>query len=124
MGFVSFRCDRTFRVQPFFDNKGATNGDDAVTVRARDVVRRNFEVRVVHYGGKAFHEMAILPTPIVALPYAHYRHVTFAIHEGGEARILDAKVSVQFVAGPVGKNSRSTLHACYVRRWSLALTVS
>ena len=124
MGFVSFRCDRAFRVQPFFDTTGATNGADVVTVLAGDVVRRNFVTRVMHEGGKTLHEMTISPTPVIALPYAHYRLVTFVIHEGSEARILDAKVRAQFVAGPVGKNGRSTPHACYVKRWLLALAVS
>jgi len=123
MGFVSFRCDRAFRVQPFFSARGAINGDDVVTVRAGNIVRRNFTMRVVHQAGKALHEMTISPRPIVALPYAHYRLVTFVVREGSEARILDARVSAQFVAGRVRKNGRPILNACYVKRWLLALAV-
>jgi hypothetical protein len=123
MGFVSFRCDRAFRVQPFFSTRGATNGEDIVTVRAGNVVRRNFATRVVHQAGKTFHEMTILPRPIVALPFAHYRLVKFVVREGSEARILDARVSAQFVARRVQENGRPPLGACLVKRWSLALAV-
>jgi hypothetical protein len=124
MGFVSFRCDRAFRVQPFFSTRGAINGDDVVvTVRAGNVVRRNFATRVVHQAGKTLYEMAISPRPIISLPYAHYRLVTFAVREGSEARILDARVSAQFVARRVRENGRTPLGACLVKRWSLALAV-
>jgi hypothetical protein len=122
MGFVSFRCDRAFRVEPYFDTHGSTNGDDLVTVRAGDVMRRNFATHVVPLDGKTLDEIAISPKPIVALPYAHYGLVTFAIHEDSEARILDANVSAHFVAR--SRNSgRAALGACYVRRWLLALRV-
>jgi hypothetical protein len=123
MGFVSFRCDRAFRVQPFFSTQGATNGDDVVTVRAGNVVRRNFTTTVVHKAGKTLHEMTISPRPIIALPYAHYRLVIFVVREGSEARILDATVSAQFVARRVGKHGRPILGACYVKHWSLDLAV-
>ena len=123
MGVVSFRCDRAFRVQPFFSTRGAINGDDVVTVRAGNVVRRNLATRVVHQAGKTLHEMTISPRPIVALPYAHYRRVTFVVREGSEARILDARVSAQFVARRVHQDGRPVLSACYVKRWSLALAV-
>ena len=123
MGFVSFRCDRASRVQPYFSTRGAINGDDVVTVRAGNVVRRNFATRVVHPTGKTLHEMTISPRPIVALPYAQYRLVTFVVREGSEARILDARVSAQFVARRVRKNGRTILSTCYVKRWSLALAV-
>jgi hypothetical protein len=123
MGFVSFRCDRAFRVQPFFDTHGSTNGDDVVTVRARRIVRRNFTTRVVRRGGKTFHETTLSSAPLVALPYGHYRRVTFEIHEGSEARILDATVSAEFVAGTVASHPGPPLHACYVKRWLLSLTV-
>ena len=123
MGFVSFRCDRAFRVEPFFDTHGSANGDELVTLRAGDLVKRNFKTRVVHQRGKTLHETAASPNPRIALPYAHYGVVTFAVHEGSEARILDAKVSAEFVAG-FRQNGRSVLGACYVRRWSLSLEVS
>jgi hypothetical protein len=120
MGSVSFRCDRAFRAQPFFSTHGSTNGDDLVTVRAGETVRRNFVTRDVHQGGRTLHVITMSSNPTVALPYAHYGLVTFAIHEGSEARILDAKASAEFVAGRFKHNR---VGACYVRRWLLSLTV-
>jgi hypothetical protein len=124
MGFVGFRCDRRFRVQPFFDTYGSVNGSDVVTVRAGRVSRRNFTTRLVRLDGKTFHEMTISPEPVIALPFAHYRLVTFVIHEGSEARILEARVSARFISGPAGHQGRTRLRACYVRHWSLSLDVS
>jgi hypothetical protein len=121
---VSFRCDRAFRVQPFFDTHGSTNGDDLVTVRAGRVVRRNFTKRVVRRGNKTFNEITISSAPVVALPYSHYGRVTFRIREGSEARILDAGVTADFVASKSTSRDGVSLGACYVKRWLLSLTVS
>jgi hypothetical protein len=98
MGFVGFRCDRNWRVQPFFDVRGAVAAEE-VTVEGGRLTGRNFTRRVVgHDHGKPVRETRFSAAQRIALPFAHYHTVVFTLHQGTEARILDAKVMAQFVS--------------------------
>jgi hypothetical protein len=119
MGFVSFRCDRHFRVEPFFDTHGAT-ATERVMVRAGKLRRSNFKTRRVH-GGAALRETTYSNGQVIALPFAHYRTVVFAVSNGDEARALTAKVNVQFVAGVLKERGWPDLGACYAKRWSISM---
>jgi len=124
MGFVSFRCDRVFRVQPFFDTRGAT-ATEAVTIHARNLTRRNFATRVVGRDrGKPLRETRYSPEPVIALPFANYGKVTFVVSTGSEARALNARVTAEFVAGIFKTRGYPPLGACYVKHWLVSLSVS
>ncbi len=49
--------------------------------------------------------------PELALPFGHYRTVTFAIRQGTEAHEIDATLTAVF-------------GACYVKRWLVRMNVS
>ena len=124
MGFVSFRCDSALRVQPFFDTRGAT-AEEAVTIHAGAVTRRNFSTRVVGQShGEPLVETTISRAPLIALPPAHYGTVRFTVSTGSEARALRASVTAQFVAGIVTTKGYPPLGACYVKHWLVSMTVS
>ena len=124
MGFVGFRCDHTFRVQPFFDRRGAT-AEEEVTLRAPGITRRNFTTRMVgRYRGKPLRETTFSPESVVALPFAHYGTVTFIVRTGSEARALNAKVTAQFVAGIFKNPTYPPLGACYVKHWLVSISVN
>jgi hypothetical protein len=124
MGFVSFRCDRAFRAQPFFDTSGV-GAEEEVIVHAGNVTRRNFTTRIVgHAHGKPLRETSYLSEHVVALPYAHYTTVTFILSTGTEARALNAKVTAEFVAGIDKRKGYPPLGACYVKHWLISMSVS
>lgn len=124
MGFVSFRCDRSWRVQPFFDTRGASSAE-AVTIWAGRVVRRNFKTRTVgHSHGKPLRETSYSSDPVLALPYAHYGRVVFTAETGDEARELRATVAAQFVAGVFAQKDGPALGGCYVKRWNVSMSVN
>ena len=124
MGFVSFQCDRAFRVRPFFDTRGVTS-EEAVTIRAGNVTRRNFKTRTIGYSrGTPLRETTYSPDPVVALPYGHYGKVVITASTGTEARALSATVTALFVAGLVQKTGNPALGACYVKRWNVSMRVS
>jgi hypothetical protein len=124
MGFVGFRCDRTFRVQPFFDAHASTS-EEEVTVKAGNITRRNFTTRVVgRNGSRLLRETSYSSQLVTALPFAHYRDVTFTVSTGDAARALSAKVTAQFVAGTFRHEGYPPLGACYVKRWLVAMAVS
>jgi hypothetical protein len=124
MGFISFRCDRAFRVQPFVDTHGVAS-EEAVTIRAGNITRRNFKTRTVgSSGGKPLRETTYAAGHIVALPYAHYGRVVFTAKTGTEARELRATVTAQFVDGAFQSNGHARFRACYVRHWSVSMSVS
>lgn len=124
IGAVSFRCDRAFRVQPLFDTHGATS-EEAVTIRAGNVTRRNFTTRTVGYSnGMPLRETHYAPNPVLTLPYAHYDKVVFTARTGTEARALAATVTARFVDGVVKRNGAPPLGGCYVKHWSASMSVS
>jgi hypothetical protein len=124
MGFVAFRCDRAFRVQPFFDTRGAT-ATERVTIQGPNITRRNFRTRVVgRYRGKPLRKTSYSPERVIALPFAHYGNVTFIVSTGSEARALNARVTAQFVAGIFKKRGYPPLGACYVKHWLVSMTAS
>jgi hypothetical protein len=124
MGLFSYRCDRSFRVQPFFDTRGAS-AEEQVTAHAQNFTRRNFRTRIVgHSHGKPLRETSYLPEPVVALPFAHYSTVTFILSTGTEARALTANLTAEFVAGIFKRKGYPPLGACYVKYWLVSMRVS
>jgi hypothetical protein len=64
-------------VQPFFDEHVVTS-EEAVTIRAGTITRRNFTTRAVGYShGKPLRETTYATGFVLALPYAHYGRVVF-----------------------------------------------
>jgi hypothetical protein len=124
MGFVGFRCDRAFRVQPLFDTYGTT-AEEQVTIQAPNVRRRNFTTQVIgRYRGKPLRQTTYSPQLVTVLPFAHYSSVTFTVSTGTEARALTAEVTAQFVAGIFKRKGYPPLGACYVKHWLVSMTVS
>ena len=124
MGFVSFRCDSAFRVQPFFDMHGAATTEQ-VTIRAPGITRRNFTTRIVgHNGTIPMRETTYATEQVIALPFAHYRSVTFMVHGGSEARAITARATARFVAGLFNPKGDPPLGACYVKHWLVSMAVS
>lgn len=124
MGVVSFRCDRAWRAQPVFDAHGALATEE-VTIHGGKLTRRNFTRRLVgHDHGRPLWETRFSAPKRIALPFAHYHTVVFTLHQGTEARILDTKVTAQWVAGIIRKRSGPRLGACFVKRWLLSMNVS
>jgi hypothetical protein len=112
-------CTIAGAVQPFCDGHGTT-AEDKVTIRAGRIVRRNYLAWIVgHAHGRALTETRISPVGQLALPYRHYRTVTFTIEQGTEARIIHARVVVEFALGAPGRLSR-----CFAHRWAAVETVS
>ena len=112
-------------MQPFFDTHGVAS-EEAVTIRAGNITRRNFKTRTVgSSGGKPLRETTYAAGHILALPYAHYGRVVFTARTGTEARELHATVTAQFVAGVFHQtNGHPPLGACYVRHWNVSMSVS
>jgi len=96
-----------------------------VTIRARNLTRRNFAKRVVGRNrGRPLRETRYSPEPMIALPFANYGKVTFVVSTGSEARALNAHVTAQFVAGIFKTSGHPPLGACYVKHWLVSLSVS
>lgn len=124
MGSIGFRCDSAFRVQPFFDMRGAATTEE-VTIRAPGITRRNFTTRIVgHNGTMPLRETTYSTEQVVALPFAHYRTVTFLVHGGSEARAITARATARFVAGVFKPKGDPPLGACYVKQWLVSMAVS
>jgi hypothetical protein len=124
MGFVGFRCDRAWRVQPFFDLHYVAATEE-VSIRAGNLIRRNFTRRLVgHTHGRPLWLARVSPAQRIALPFAHYHSVVFTLHQGTEARILDARVIALFVARVVTTKGTPPLAACLVKHWSVSMSVS
>jgi hypothetical protein len=112
-GRIGFRCDSAGAVQPFYDGHG-TPSEDAVTIRAGAVVRRNYTTRVVgHAHGRPLIEFRFSTPAYLALPYGDYPTVMFTIEQGTEARIIHARATVQFMP-----------RLCLARGWTVVEAVS
>jgi len=124
LGSVSFRCGPDWSVQPMFDLRGAVATEE-VTIRAGEVVRRNFTRRVVgRVHGRPLVEEQFSRGLALAVPPGHYRTVRFAVRQATEARVIEAAVRTDFVAGTFAVRGVSgRLGACYVRRWSVRIDV-
>jgi len=124
LGSVSFRCGADWSVQPVFDLRGAVATEE-VTIRAGEVVRRNFTRRVVgRVHGRPLVEEQFSRGLALAVPPGHYRTVRFAVRQATEARVIEAAVRTDFVAGTFAVRGVSgRLGACYVRRWSVRIDV-
>ena len=111
LGSAGFRCGRRWSVEPFFDMRLSV-ATEGVTVRAGAIARRNFTYKVVgRIHGKPLLEEQFSRAGVLALPFGHYRSVTFRVRQSTEARAIDATITADF--GP-----------CYVRRWSVQMQVS
>jgi len=125
LGSVGFRCSRSWAVQPFFDLAQAVATEE-VTIRAGSLTKRNFAREVVGRSyGKAITRVAVAQIRQLALPFGHYRKVTFTVRQSTEARAIAAIVGVEFVAGKfrVAADSEE-LAGCYVKRWAVRIDVS
>ena len=61
----------------------------------------------------------------LALPFGHYRNVTFTVRQSTEARAIAAIVGAEFVAGKFRAPADSEEFAkCYVKRWAVRIDVS
>jgi hypothetical protein len=120
LGVASFRCGTGNRgVQPFFDMHGTTS-EEKVTIKSGTTIRQNFSVKTIgHIKGHALTEVHYAPGVQIALPFGRYHVVAFKIHQGTEARMLDASLVAQFVvAKSVGGGVPGSRYACYVKHWS------
>jgi hypothetical protein len=123
LGSIRFRCSARRGVQPIFDARGAPS-EDQVTVHAGGLTRRNFTVRVVHLGHRLLgREVIYAPGDELTLPFGHYRSASFVVHQGTEARAIDARVQITFVADRFDRYGVDGLYACYVSRWSSRIDV-
>jgi hypothetical protein len=125
LGSAGFRCRRGWTVQPFFD-EGSAVATEAVTIRAGSVTRRNFTDAVAgRIHGRSLIERKFSSSQRLALPSGHYRTATFTVHQGDEAREIDATVTAEFVAGTFAvRGVAGRLGTCYVKRWSVRMNVS
>ena len=125
LGSVSFRCGRNLSVQPFFSMASAVASEE-VTIRAGTMTRRNFKERAVgRTHGRPVFEEEFSPAEELALPSGHYGIVNFTVHQGDEARLIEATLTAEFVAGTFRvPGVREPLAACYVKRWSVRMIVS
>jgi hypothetical protein len=111
LGSAGFRCGRRWAVEPFFDMR-LSLATEGVTIRAGAVARRNFTYKVVgRIHGKPLLEEQFSRAGVLALPFGHYRSVTFRVRQSTEPREIDATITADF-------------GLCYVRRWSVQMDVS
>ena len=125
LGSVGFRCGRSRSVQPFFDLAQAVATEE-VTIRAASLTKRNYARKVVGRShGRALTRVAVAQIWQLALPFGHYRNVTFTVRQSTEARAIAAIVEVEFVAGEFRAAADSEeLADCYVKRWAVRIDVS
>jgi hypothetical protein len=121
---VRVRCDVNLGVQVIFDMRG-TASEDAVTIRAGGTTWRNFRTRVVGRtrAGQTLREVTYARRSRFAIPFGDYHTITIAVHQGTEARAIDATARAVFVAGMFKAGSGPRLYGCYVRRWSSRVEV-
>jgi hypothetical protein len=125
LGSASFRCDRNWAVQPRFDMHSAV-ATEGVAIRAVTIARRNFTGTVVgRLHGRPLIGQEHSRAQELALPFGHYRTVTFTVRQGDEAREIDATLTAHFVAGAFAvRGVPGRRGACYVKRWSVRMNVS
>jgi hypothetical protein len=125
LGSVGFRCSRSWAVQPFFDLAPAVATEE-VTIRAGSLTKRNFVREIVGRShGRAITRVAVAQIRQLALPFGHYRNVTFTVRQSTEARAIAAIVGAEFVAGKFRAPADSEEFAkCYVKRWAVRIDVS
>ena len=99
LGSASFGCDSNWAVQPRQDMHSAV-ATEKVTIRAGAIVRRNITRKVVGpVHGRPLIEQQYSSAQELALPFGRYRTVTFSLRQADEARVIDATLTADFVAG-------------------------
>ena len=73
---------------------------EEVRIRAGAIVRRNITRKVVgRVHGRPLIEQEYSSARELALPFGRYRTVTFSLWQADEARVIDATLTGDFVAG-------------------------